>query len=119
MDATAFLATGHIALWMLVAGLFLPRLTLFLAWLGPGIAAAVALPDLLNFALWLFFPRFLMAFYIYTDIGLNNVWFWAYIATGIAGAFGETGYARHHIVRRRTTVSRDGRTTTTVEEEEI
>ena len=118
MDANALLSTGHIPLWMLVAGLLLPRLTLFLAWLGPGIAGAAALPDLLNFVFWLFFPRFLMAFYIYTDIGLNNIWFWAYIVTGIVGAFGETGYARHRIIRR-TTVSRDGHTTTTVEEEEV
>jgi hypothetical protein len=117
MDANTFLATGHIALWLLLAGLFLPRLALFIAWLGSGYPANT-LPDLLNFALWLFFPRFLMAFYIYTDIGANNIWFWAYIATGIAGFFGETGYARHRIVRR-TTVSRDGRTTTTVEEEEV
>jgi hypothetical protein len=117
MDANTFLATGHIALWLLLAGLFLPRLALFIAWLGSGYPANT-LPDLLNFALWLFFPRFLMAFYIYTDIGTNNIWFWAYIATGIAGFFGETGYARHRIVRR-TTISRDGRTTTTVEEEEV
>jgi len=117
MDANTFLATGHIALWLLLAGLFLPRLALFIAWLGSGYPANT-LPDLLNFALWLFFPRFLMAFYIYTDIGTSNIWFWAYIATGIAGFFGETGYARHRIVRR-TTVSQDGRTTTTVEEEEV
>ena len=109
------LATGHIALWVLVVGLFLPRLTLFLAWLGTGIYSAHELPDLLNLALWLFFPRFLMAFYIYTDIGTNNLWFWAYLVTGIGGCIGETGYMRRRIVRR-TTVSRDGNTTTTVEE---
>ena len=103
---------------MLLVGLFLPRLVLFLAWLGPGIVGAAVLPPLVNFVLWLFFPRFLMAFFIYTDMGMNNVWFWAYVVTGIAGFFGETGYARHRIVRR-TTVSRDGQTTTTVEEEEI
>ena len=117
MDTNAFLATGHIALWLLLAGLFLPRLALFIAWLGNGYPANT-LPDLLNFALWLFFPRFLMAFYIYSDIGTHNLWFWAYIALGIAGLFGETGYAHRRIVRR-TTVSRDGRTTTTVEEEEV
>ena len=76
------------------------------------------LSDIANFILWLFLPRFLIAFYIYVDIGMNNLWFWAYLATGIAGFFGETGYARHRIIRR-TTVSRDGRTTTTVEEEEV
>jgi hypothetical protein len=118
MDANAFLSTGHIALWVLVAGLFLPRLTLFLAMLANQYPVN-ALPDLLNFVFWLFFPRFLMAFYIYTDMGVGNVWFWAYIATGIAGMLGEGGYAGRRIVRRRTTVSRDGRTTTTVEEEEV
>jgi hypothetical protein len=118
MNANAFLATGHIALWLLIAGLIFPRLALFIAWLGTGTYPPNTLPDLLNFVLWLFVPRFLMAFYIYTDIGVNNIWFWAYIATGIAGFFGETGYMRHRVIRR-TTVSRDGRTTTTVEEEEV
>ncbi len=118
MDTNAFLATGHIALWLLVAGLFFPRLSLFVAWLVSGAYPANTLPDLLNFVLWLFVPRFLMAFYVYSDIGVNNVWFWAYIVTGIVGFFGESGYVRHRIVRR-TTVSRDGTTTTTVEEEEI
>jgi len=118
MDANVFLSTGHMALWFLLLGLFLPRLTLFIAWLETGIPANT-LPDLVNFVLWLIFPRFLIAFYIYTDMGAGNIWFWAYIATGIAGMFGETGYARRRIVRRSTTVSRDGRTTTTVEEEEV
>jgi hypothetical protein len=117
MNTNDFLAAGHIALWLLVAGLFFPRLALFVAWLGSGYPHN-ELPDLLNFAMWLCFPRFLMAYYIYTDIGTNNIWFWAYIATGIAGFFGETGYVRRRIVRR-TTVSRDGNTTTTVEEEEV
>ncbi len=112
-----FLATGHISLWLLIAGLFFPRLSLAVAWIL-SVYPPNNLPDLLNFVLWLFFPRFLMAFYIYTDIGMNNLWFWAYIATGIVGMFGESGYVRHRVVRR-TTVSRDGNTTTTVEEEEI
>jgi hypothetical protein len=118
MDTTTLLATGHIAFWLLIAGLFLPRLALFIAWLGAGTYPPNDLSPLLNFVLWLLFPRFLMAFYIYTDIGMNNLWFWAYIVTGIMGFFGETGYARRRVVRR-TTVSRDGRTTTTVEEEEV
>lgn len=117
MDSNALFATGHIALWLLILGLFLPRLALFLAWLGMGYPPN-PLPGLVNFVLWLLFPRFLIAFYIYIDAGPANIWFWAYIATGIAGFFGESGYARHRIVRR-TTVSRDGQTTTTVEEEEV
>ena len=118
MDANAFLSTGHMAFWFLVVGLFLPRLALFVAWLETGIYPANSLPDLLNFVLWLLFPRFLIAFYIYTDMGPNNFWFWAYIILGIAELLGGTGYARRRIVRR-TTVSRDGKTTTTVEEEEV
>jgi hypothetical protein len=117
MGTNAFLATGHLALWLLLVGLLLPRLVLFIAWIEMAYPPN-PLPDLVNFVLWLLFPRFLIAFYIYTDIGSNNLWFWAYIITGIAGFFGESGYARHRIVRR-TTVSRDGRTTTTVEEEEV
>lgn len=117
-EMPTFLATGHIALWLLIAGLFFPRLSLFIAWLGVGTYPPNTLPDLLNFVGWLFVPRFLMAYYIYTDVGPNNLWFWAYIALGIAGLVGETGYARRRIVRR-TTVSADGKTTTTVEEEEV
>lgn len=65
------------------------------------------------------FSRFLMAYYVYLDIGTGNLWFWAYLALGIAGFFGETGYVSRRVIRRRTTVSRDGQTTTTVEEEEV
>jgi hypothetical protein len=108
-------ATGHIALWLLVAGLFFPRLALLVAWFGTGTYPSNSLPELLNFVSWLFFPRFLMAYYIYTDMGPNNVWFWAYLVLGIVGCFGETGYVRRRVTRR-TTVSGNGTTTTTVEE---
>jgi uncharacterized membrane protein len=112
----SLLATGHIALWLLVAGLFFPRLALLVAWLGTGTYPPNPLPELLNVVSWLFFPRFLMAYYIYLDMGTNNLWFWAYIVLGVIGFFGETGYARRRVTRR-TTVSRDGTTTTTVEQE--
>ncbi len=72
------LATGHLPLLLLVAGLFFPRLTLFFAWFFSAYPAN-ALSDLLNFVLWLFVPRFLIAFYIYADIGTHNLWFWAYV----------------------------------------
>ena len=117
MNTNDLLATGHISLWVLVAGLFFPRLSLFVAWLL-NVYPPNALPDLIDFVFWLCFPRFLMAFYIYTDIGIHNLWFWAYVLLGLAGFVGETGYVRRRVIRRRTTVSRDGNTTTTVEEEE-
>jgi hypothetical protein len=115
----SLLATGHIALWLLVVGLFFPRLGLFIAWLGTGLYPANPLPDLANFLLWLFFPRFLMAYYIYLDIGTYNLWFWAYLVLGIAGFSGESGLVRRWVVRRTRRVTRDGDTVTTVEEEEI
>ena len=120
MNANNLLATGHIALWLLLVGLFFPRLALLVAWLGTGTYPANPLPDLVNFLLWLCFPRFLMAFYIYIDMGAANLWFWAYIALGIAGFFGETGYMRRRVTRRTTVTRGDGTTTTTtVEEEEV
>ena len=109
-------ATGHLALWLLLVGLFFPRLALFVAWLGTGTYPPNTLPDLLNFVSWLFFPRFLMAYYIYIDMGANNLWFWAYLVTGVMGFFGESGFVHRRIIRR-TKVTRNGETTTTVEEE--
>ena len=113
-----FLATGHLSIWLLVAGLFVPRLALAIAWIMAAYPPN-ALSDLLNFVLWLFVPRFLIAFYIYTDTGPNNLWFWAYIITGIMGMVGESGVVHRRVIRRRTTVTRNGHTTTTVEEEEV
>jgi hypothetical protein len=119
MAVNGLVATGHLGLLFLLAGLFLPRFTLFVAWLL-GAYPVNPLPDLINFIGWLFVPRFLIAFYIYSDLGPANLWFWAYIAVGLAGLVGESGYAHRRIVRRTTTTGPDGRTTTTtVEEEEV
>jgi hypothetical protein len=109
------LATGHLSLWLLLIGLFFPRLALFIAWLEPGNYPPNNLPDLVNFFSWLVFPRFLMAYYIYLNIGPNNLWFWAYVILGIIGLFGEGGLVHRRVTR--TTRNLDGSTTTTVEEE--
>jgi hypothetical protein len=115
-----FFSAGHIALWLLFAGLFFPRLALAFAWLSTSYPSN-NVPDLLNLVLWLFIPRFLMAFYIYTDQGSNNIWFWAYIVTGVVGAFGETRFADRRIFRRkrviRQTTANGDKVTTIVEEE--
>jgi hypothetical protein len=117
MDTNALLVTGHIPLWFLILGLILPRLTVLIAYIDMGLPPN-PLPDLVNFVLWLVFPRFLIATYIYADSG-TNIWFWIYVIAGVIAFLGEGGYARGRVVRKRTTVSRDGRTTTTVEEEEV
>jgi len=47
MNTTDLLQTGHIALWLLIAGLFFPRLSLVIAWLTVGykaVRAAMANP---------------------------------------------------------------------------
>ena len=110
------LATGPISIWLLLGGLIFPRLALALAALVLGGYPPNPLSDLVNFLLWLFVPRFLMAYYIYVDIGTANIWFWAYIITGIIGLFGEPTMIHRRVVRRRTVVSRGNGTTTTVEE---
>jgi hypothetical protein len=112
------LATGPIAVWILIAGLFFPRLTLALAAFVLGGYPANPLSDLANFVLWLLVPRFLMAYYIYVDMGPNNIWFWAYIVTGIIGLLGEPSYVHRRVVRRRTITRGPGGTTTVEEIEE-
>ncbi len=108
------MATGHIAFWVLLLGLFFPRLALFLAFLENAYPQN-PLPDLVNVICWILFPRFLMAYYVFLAVGPNNIWFWAYIVLGIAGFFGEGGYVHRRITR--TTRNPDGSTTTTVEED--
>ncbi|MCE0483557.1 MAG: hypothetical protein LV479_04885 [Methylacidiphilales bacterium] len=117
MHSVSLLDSGHIDFWILVLGLFLPRLSLFLAAFWGGDYPPNPLPVLINFLGWLFLPRFLIAYYIYLDAGPNNLWFWAYLILGVVGLIGETGYARGRIIRRTTTVNPDG-SRTIVEEEE-
>ena len=118
MSGATLLQGGHIDLWILLLGLFLPRLTLFLAAFFVGDYPVNPLPILLNFVGWLFVPRFLMAYYVFVNAGMNNIWFWLYLILGFASVMGESGYVHRRVIRR-TTVTRDGNTTTTVEEEEV
>jgi len=34
-------------------------------------------------------------------MGSNNLWFWAYLVLGIVGFFGESGFVRGRVSRRR------------------
>ncbi len=118
MHGVALLDAGHIDPWILIVGLFLPRLALFLAAFVVGDYPTNPLPLLLNVLGWLFIPRFLMAYYVYVNAGTSNLWFWAYIILGVVGLLGEGGYVRKRVVRRTTTVNPDG-SRTVVEEEEV
>src|ERR1700733_3043462 len=117
MNGVALLQAGHIDPWILLLGLFLPRLSLFLAAFVIGDYPPNPLPMLFNVVGWLFLPRFLMAYYGYVNAGTANIWFWAYIILGIAGMVGEGGYVHRRVIRRTTTVNPDG-SRTVVEEEE-
>jgi hypothetical protein len=118
MHAAAFLQAGHIDAWILLLGLFLPRLTLFLAAVFVGDYPPNPLPLLANFIGWLFVPRFLLAYYVYVNAGTANLWFWAYLILGLASLMGESGYVHRRAFRRTTTVNPDG-SRTIVEEEEV
>ena len=118
MHGVPLLDSGHIDPWMLILGLFLPRLALFLACFVIGDYPPNSLPLLLNLLGWLFLPRFLIAYYIFVDAGTANIWFWAYLVLGVVGLVGETGYAHGRIFRRTTTINPDG-SRTIVEEEEV
>jgi hypothetical protein len=71
-----------IPLWFLLLGLIFPRLTLLFTWLCGHIPYNdVPLPlDALGA---LILPRFLIAYYIATDIGTASPWFWAYVIVGV------------------------------------
>ncbi len=62
-----------IPLWLLVLSLFLPRLTLALAWLVHQLPLA-HLPDLAALLMWAIVPRVLMLVYIYFNLGIG-LWF--------------------------------------------
>jgi hypothetical protein len=90
----AFFSVGHIALWLLVVGLFFPRLALFFAWLGNGSSYPNSdMPSLLSLVLWAWVTRFLMAYYIFYDQGARNVWFWAYLLSGLWLAYRKSKYS--------------------------
>ncbi len=64
----------------LIFGLFVPRLTLFICMLGGNIPLN-NVPFWGDFFLTLLVPRFLIAYYIYLNMG-NCGWMWAYIVVG-------------------------------------
>ncbi|HEY0758820.1 MAG TPA: hypothetical protein VGD59_06150 [Acidisarcina sp.] len=66
-----------IPLWILVLSLFLPRITMALAWFDHQLPSA-HMPDLAGLLLWALLPRVLMLIYIYFNLGLG-IWFLAHL----------------------------------------
>ena len=72
----------NIATWLLVLTLFIPRISLLIAYFGHQIPAN-NIPFIGDLLLFIFLPRALMVIYIYDNMGYQNVWFWLHIAAAI------------------------------------
>ena len=71
-----------IATWLLVLTLFIPRISLLIAYFGHQIPPN-NIPFIGDLLLYVFLPRVLMVIYIYDNMGYNNAWFWLHIAAAI------------------------------------
>ena len=100
MNLSQALTTHSIPLWFLVLSLFVPRLSLFLAWLQHGMGHYIpATVNLIGIALWLIIPRLLILYWIYTDQGIG-LWFILHL---IALVIAWGGGSNRVYSRRRTT----------------
>jgi hypothetical protein len=72
----------EIATWFLVLSLFLPRITLLIAYLAHGVPPNT-LPLLGDLALTVLLPRALVVIYIYENMGAGP-WFWIHLVVAIA-----------------------------------
>jgi hypothetical protein len=72
----------EIAVWFLVLALFVPRITLLIAYLTHGIPLN-NIPFIGDVALAVFLPRALVVIYIYENMG-TSPWFWVHLIVAIA-----------------------------------
>ncbi len=96
MDLHIFIVTHGLPLWFLVLALFLPRLSLFIMWLGGGLAGLRVIP-LVGGLLWLFLPRLLVLLLIYAQQGIG-LWFLVHLVVALMVWGGSGSY---HTRRRR------------------
>ncbi len=68
--------------WLLVLTLFIPRISLLIAYFAHQIPAN-SIPFIGDLLLYVFFPRVLMVIYIYDHMGWQNAWFWIHIVVAI------------------------------------
>lgn len=71
-----------IATWLLVLTLFIPRISLLIAYFSHQIPSN-NIPFFGDALLWVFLPRVLMVIYIYDHMGYMNAWFWIHIVVAI------------------------------------
>ena len=68
--------------WLLVLTLFIPRISLLIAYFSHQIPAN-NIPFIGDILLYVFLPRLLMVIYIYDNMGWQNPWFWIHIVVAI------------------------------------
>jgi hypothetical protein len=68
--------------WLLVLTLFIPRISLLIAYFAHQIPYN-NIPFIGDLLLYVFFPRVLMVIYIYDNLGWQNAWFWIHIVMAI------------------------------------
>jgi hypothetical protein len=68
--------------WILVLTLFIPRISLLIAYFSHQIPVN-NIPFIGDLLLYIFLPRLLMVIYIYDNMGWQNPWFWIHIVVAI------------------------------------
>jgi len=68
--------------WLLVLTLFIPRISLLIAYFSHQIPANT-IPFVGDVLLYIFLPRVLMVIYIYDHLGWQSPWFWIHIVMAI------------------------------------
>jgi hypothetical protein len=86
---------NRLPLWFLVFALFLPRLSMVVAWFQ-GTLVPFHLQGIIPPLFWLFLPRILVLYLIYVDQGLT-LWFLLHLIVGIL----VWGGGSHQMTRRR------------------
>jgi hypothetical protein len=78
--------------WLLVLTLFLPRISLFIAYLI-GQIPANPVPFLGDILLFIFLPRVLMLIYIVENFGTASPWFWIHLVVALIVWYKSSRYA--------------------------
>ena len=90
------LVINRLPLWFLVFALFLPRISMVVAWFQGGLAP-FHLQGIIPLLFWALLPRVLVLYLIYVDQGLS-LWFVIHLVVAVLVWGGSGGY---HAQRRR------------------
>lgn len=80
-----------IELWFLILTLFFPRIGLLIAYFTHNIPLN-PVPLVGDVLMAVLLPRFLIAFYIYVNLGVESVWFWVHGALAVIMLFSRMAF---------------------------